>query len=126
MRCVLADVILRRDQMFGHSPERPVPLPHFNPVLVQQHYPEPIGGLASLDSMVLGGITDILTDMMLGARHVEIGWQTIDGQTGTIVHKLSRPSRDIRYYAGYFKRQGRPMMLALVLNMAGQRPVRWS
>ena len=103
------DVILRRDQMFGHSPERPVPLPHFSPVLVQQHYAEPIGGLASLDSMVtdlLGGIIDILTDMMLGARHVEIGWQTIDGQTGTIAHKLSRPSRDIRLLCRLFQEAG--------------------
>ena len=103
------DVILRRDQMFGHSPERPVPLPHFTPVLVQQHYAEPIGGLVSLESMVadlLGGIAQILTDMMLGTRHVEIGWQTLDGQTGTLSHKLSRPSRDIRLLCRLFQEAG--------------------
>ena len=93
------DIILRRDQILGHRPERPVPLAQFNPLLIQQHYHEPLGGLASLETMVeelLAGIAAMLQEMMLGCRHVEIGWQTVDGQSGHIAHKLSRPSRDQR------------------------------
>ncbi len=93
------DIILRRDQILGHRPERPVPLPQFKPVVIQQHYHEPLGGLASLETMVeelLAGMTAMLQEMMLGCRHVEIGWQTVDGQSGHIAHKLSRPSRDQR------------------------------
>lgn len=100
------DVILRRDQIFGHAPERPVPLAHFKPVVIQQHYHEPIGGLASLETMVeglLSGLAAMLSEMMLGCRHVEIGWQTLEGQTGHISHKLSRPSRDVRLLQRLFQ-----------------------
>ena len=103
------EVILRRDQLFGHAPERPVPLTHFKPVMIQQQYHEPIGGLASLETMVerlLSALCEMLGQMMLGCRQVEIGWQTIDGQIDSICHKLSRPSRDVRLLQRLFQEAG--------------------
>lgn len=103
------DIIRRRDQAFGDVPERPHPLAALQPVMVQQHYHEPIGGLASLDQMVsdlLRSLAEMLSDMMLGCRMVEIGWQTLDGHTGTIKHHLSRPSREAQLFQRLFKEAG--------------------
>ncbi|MGC6517224.1 MAG: hypothetical protein ACON49_04280 [Candidatus Puniceispirillaceae bacterium] len=100
------EVMLRRDQMFGLVPERPVPLTCLQPVMIQQHYHEPIGGLSSVTMMVrelLEGLAAMLTQMMLGCRQIEIGWQTTEGQTAHISHKLSRPSRDIRLFHRLFQ-----------------------
>ena len=103
------DVIRRRDQAFGDIAERPHPIPALQPVMVQQHYHEPIGGLASLDQMVsdlLTSLAAMLSDMMLGCRMVEIGWQTLDGHTDTIKHHLSRPSREADLFQRLFKEAG--------------------
>ena len=100
------DVIMRRDQMFGLVPERPHPLPQLKPVMIQQHYHEPIGGVASLEAMVaslLDGLSDMLSDMLLACRMIEIGWRTIDGQINHIAHNLSRPSRDKRLFHRLFQ-----------------------
>ena len=100
------DILLRRDQIYGHIPERPVPLPHVKPVMVQQHYHEPIGGLPALEIMVtelITGLAALLQDMQLGCRHVQINWQTIDGNIGQVSHKLSRPSRDVRLLLRLFQ-----------------------
>ena len=86
-----------------------MPLTHFKPVMIQQQYHEPIGGLASLETMVerlLSALCEMLGQMMLGCRQVEIGWQTIDGQIDSICHKLSRPSRDVRLLQRLFQEAG--------------------
>ncbi|MGC6536051.1 MAG: Y-family DNA polymerase [Candidatus Puniceispirillaceae bacterium] len=103
-------IILRRDQILGIVPERPVPLPLLQPVLIQQHYHDPVCGLASLETMVDGllcGLADLLSDMKLACRSVEIGWQTVDKQIShsanlQICHHLSRPSRDIAQFRRLF------------------------
>lgn len=103
------DIMLRRDQILGDRPERPVPLRQLKPLIIQQHYHEPIGGLDALNQMVeglLSGISEMLQEMMLACRSVEIGWQTVDGQTGHITHNLSRPSRDAVLLQRLFQEAG--------------------
>ncbi|MGC6529892.1 MAG: Y-family DNA polymerase [Candidatus Puniceispirillaceae bacterium] len=103
------DILRRRDALFGDVPERPVPLEQLQPVLIQQHYQDPIGGIESLNQMVDGllcGLCEMLEQMMLACRHVEIGWQTTDRQGGEIRHNLSRPSRDIALFRRLFQDAG--------------------
>ena len=99
------DVILRRDQMLGIVPERPQPLVNLQPVLIQQHYQEPLSGIASLQHMIEGlleSLSQLLAEMNLACRSVSIGWQIIDGQHNYITHRLSRPSRDAQLFKRLF------------------------
>ena len=102
-------VLRRKDQILGHASERPIPLPHLQPVLIQQHYVEPVAGLEPLNEMVAGllkALCDLLAQMGLGCREVEIGWQTTDRKTGYIRHHLSRPSRTIALFMRLFAEAG--------------------
>ena len=99
------DVILRRDQMIGIVPERPQPLVNLQPVLIQQHYQEPLSGIASLEHMIEGlleSVSQLLSEMDLACRALSIGWQIIDGQHNHVTHRLSRPSRDAQLFKRLF------------------------
>ena len=99
------EVILRRDQIMGIVPERPHPLVNLQPVLIQQHYQEPISGIASLAHMIEGlleSVSRLLSEMDLACRALSIGWQIIDGQHNHITHRLSRPSRDAQLFKRLF------------------------